>query len=366
MATSFDRWEKDPFFLAAEEVQESADRMESVYRIWVQERSAGDSEAAGVNGGPTDAELRRELHTALGTAKWQLDELERAIRSSDQVISAGKDTRARHDDFVTAIGYRISEVENILKESNVAEGRGPLSWVHLDDDERDDLAAFLSAGPFQQKDKVVTILSAGDIEVGSNTTRIKNDISTDSSKDSAGSTDLILGRGKEDLHRGHRRAASASADIGSWSISIPNECEGALEQSSDGPHKAPLLKIVKTCALTSALQSKPRTKCKNGTVRWAGVNQKDIEESIPLTTSQLTPGLDGCFERNKSCLSTCDEGTYNKKLYGWLGALHRQLQRSQYQIRYGRPVQLIVLALAALVLCKSVIPLFLKNVSLSS
>jgi len=26
MATSFDRWEKDPFFLAAEEVQESADR----------------------------------------------------------------------------------------------------------------------------------------------------------------------------------------------------------------------------------------------------------------------------------------------------------------------------------------------------
>jgi hypothetical protein len=26
MATSFDRWEKDPFFRAAEEVQESADR----------------------------------------------------------------------------------------------------------------------------------------------------------------------------------------------------------------------------------------------------------------------------------------------------------------------------------------------------
>lgn len=26
MATSFDRWEKDPFFPAAEEVQESADR----------------------------------------------------------------------------------------------------------------------------------------------------------------------------------------------------------------------------------------------------------------------------------------------------------------------------------------------------
>lgn len=345
MATSFDRWEKDPFFLAAEEVQESADRMESVYRIWVQERSGGDLEAAGVSGGgPTAAELRRELHTALGTAKWQLDELERAIRSNDHVISAGKDTRARHDDFLAAISYRILEVENNLKQSNVAEGRGPLSWVHLDEDERDDLAAFLSAGPFQQKDKVVTTL-AGDIEVGSNATRMKNDISTDSSKDSAGSTDLISGRAKDDLHRGHRRAVSASADIGSWSVSIPNECEEA-----DDPHKAPLLKIVKTCALTSALQSKPRTKCKNGAVRWAGVNQQDVEEAIPLSTSQLTQGLDGCFERNKSCLSTCDEDTYNKKIYGWLGALHRQLQRSQYQIRYGHPVQFVVLALAALVI----------------
>lgn len=350
MATSFDRWEKDPFFLAAEEVQESADRMESVYRVWVQERSGGDSEAASVTGGPTAAQLRRELHTALGTAKWQLDELARAVRSNDLVMSAGKDTRARHDDFVTAIGYRILEVENYLKESNLADGRGPLSWVHLDEDERDDLAAFLSASPFQQKDKVVTIPSAGDIEVGSNAARMKNDISTDSSKDSAGSTDLISGRAKEDLHRGHRRAASASADIGSWSMSIPNECEGTTEQLSDGSDKLPLHKIVKTCALTSTLQSKTRTKWKNGAVRWAGSNQQDVEEAIPLNTSQLSQGLEECFERNKSCLSTCDEHTYNKKLHGWLGALRRQLQRSQYQIQYGHHIQLIVLALAALVI----------------
>jgi hypothetical protein len=108
MATSFDRWEKDPFFLAAEEVQESADRyalyrflfvlidlryvpvpalmdlvfvgahsrrMESVYKIWVQERSgAGGPEAAAALRGEVSAvELRRELHTALGTAKWQVN-----------------------------------------------------------------------------------------------------------------------------------------------------------------------------------------------------------------------------------------------------------------------------------------------------
>jgi len=33
MATSFDRWEKDPFFNAAEEVQESSDRYLSFFQL---------------------------------------------------------------------------------------------------------------------------------------------------------------------------------------------------------------------------------------------------------------------------------------------------------------------------------------------
>uniref|UniRef100_A0A0E0KAA9 Syntaxin 6/10/61 N-terminal domain-containing protein n=1 Tax=Oryza punctata TaxID=4537 RepID=A0A0E0KAA9_ORYPU len=352
MATSFDRWEKDPFFPAAEEVQGSADRMESVYRIWMQDRSGGDSEAAAAavgGGGLPAGELRRELHTALGTAKWQLDELERAIRSNDKVFSAGKDTKARHEDFVAAIGCRILEVENNLKESNVAEGRGALSWIDLDEDERNDLAAFLSASSFQQRDKVVTIPSAGDIEVGNNAAMVKKDMYTDSSKDS-GSAELSSARVKEETHRGHRRAASAHADIGSWTMLCPNESESSADLPYDGQHQEPLLKIVKTCALTSALQSKPRTKKKGGSVKWAAVDQQDVEETIPLS-SQMGQGSDRCFERSKSCVSTCDESTYNKKLYGWFGALHRRLQRSQYRIRYGRPVQLIVLAVATLLIC---------------
>jgi hypothetical protein len=214
--------------------------------------------------------------------------LERAIRLNDAVILAGKDTRARHNDFVSAISYRILEVENSLKESNVAEGRGPISWVNLDEDERDDLAAFLAASPLQQRDKVVSTPSAGDIEVGSNTKRVKMDPSAESSKDSSGSTDLGLCRVKEDMCPGHRRAASASADIRSWSISIPSDYEGVAEQSSDGSQEVPLLNIVKSSALTSAFQSKPRMKCKSGAVRWAGVDQQDVEEAVPLRSSQLS------------------------------------------------------------------------------
>ncbi|KAG8095921.1 hypothetical protein GUJ93_ZPchr0013g34266 [Zizania palustris] len=320
MATTFDRWEKDPFFPAAEEVQESADRMESVYRIWVQDRIGDESGAAAVaavGGRLPVVELRRDLHTALGTAKWQLDELERAIRSNDKVLSAGKDTRARHDDFVAAIGCRILEVENNLKESNVAEGRGHLSWIQLGENERDDLAAFLSASPLQQRDRVVTIPSVGDIEVGNNAAMVKKDMPADSFKDSSEPAELSSERAKENMHRGHRRAASASADMRSWTMLFPNEVDSAAELSPDGPDQAPLLKIVKTCALTSALQSKPRSKKKIGSVKWAAVDQQDVEETLPLS-SQTGQGSDGCFETSKSCLSTCNESTYNKKLYGCL------------------------------------------------
>lgn len=345
MATSFDRWEKDPFFLAAEEVQESADRMESVYKIWVQERS-GDPEAA-LGGEVSAVELRRELHTALGTAKWQLEELERAIRSNDEVVSAGKDTRARHSNFVSAIGYRILEVENNLKESNVSEGKGRLSWIQLDDSERDDLAAFLLASPLQQRDKVVTIPSAGDIQVGNNSARVRKNISADSSNDSSGSAELSSARAIEDAHRGHRRSVSANADIGLSTMSFPNEREGAAQQSSNGPQ---LLNIVKKCALTSALKPNPAIKYKKGAVRWARADKQDVEEAIPLRSSQFDQGLDGYSERSKSCLNTCIVVTCNKKLYGWLGALRRKLHRSQYQVRYGRPVQLIVFILAVLII----------------
>jgi hypothetical protein len=50
--------------------------MESVYKIWVQQRSgAGGPGAAAALGGEevSAVELRRELHTALGTAKWQVN-----------------------------------------------------------------------------------------------------------------------------------------------------------------------------------------------------------------------------------------------------------------------------------------------------
>ncbi|CAI8611188.1 unnamed protein product [Vicia faba] len=136
VANSFDLWRKDTFFSAAEEVQESADIMESAYRAWLRERRER-SNTADLN------ELCRELQTALGTAKWQLEEFEKAVRLSYRHL--GDDNRAtRHRQFISAMESQISQVEVTLREFYIEEGKQPLRWVNLGEEERDDFAAFLS------------------------------------------------------------------------------------------------------------------------------------------------------------------------------------------------------------------------------
>ncbi|KAL5769214.1 hypothetical protein ACOSQ2_015997 [Xanthoceras sorbifolium] len=136
VANSFDLWKKDSFFSAAEEVQESADIMESSYRLWLRERREGLEPAA------LD-ELSRELQTALGTAKWQLEEFERAVMASHG-HHCNDNTMARHRHFISAIENQISHVEVALREAFSEEGKQPLRWINLDEEECDDLAMFLS------------------------------------------------------------------------------------------------------------------------------------------------------------------------------------------------------------------------------
>ncbi|KAL9362603.1 hypothetical protein Peur_045388 [Populus x canadensis] len=136
VANSFDLWQKDAFFSAAEEVQESADVMESAYRMWTREKREGSK--------PEDLDqLSRELQTALGTAKWQLEEFERAVQLSHGHCSDDF-TASRHKQFVTAIESQISLVEAALREAFSGEGKQPFRWVNLDKEECDDLAMFLS------------------------------------------------------------------------------------------------------------------------------------------------------------------------------------------------------------------------------
>ncbi|TYK11838.1 uncharacterized protein E5676_scaffold152G00580 [Cucumis melo var. makuwa] len=88
-------------------------------------------------------EFTRELRTALGTAKWQLEEFEKAVRLSHR--KHGDATKLdRHRQFIDAIENQIFCVEASLREYFIEEGKQPLKWVNLNEEERDDLAAFLT------------------------------------------------------------------------------------------------------------------------------------------------------------------------------------------------------------------------------
>ncbi|XP_071724010.1 uncharacterized protein [Rutidosis leptorrhynchoides] len=301
MASSFDRWEKDPFFSAAEEVQESADRMQSTYRTWIHAQK--DSSAAW-----NLEELRRDLHTALGTTQWQLEEFERAVQSS-YGNSSTDDARDRHHDFIVAINDQISKIHDSLQEYALSDGNTAPSWVRLDEQECNDFALFLS-----------------------------------------GSSALEASSAKS---YGHRRAASASADISAWNIAIAGDAYP--QNSSNGHFVLPPRKVPSVSGFLNSMGSVSKLKwSKNGFRKWKVTDSHQEDDTALLEPAQLERGVHACYERSKSCL---DDDCYHKQLYGWSGAIQRQLQRSQYQMQYSRPAQLAFSTILLLCLIGELAPL---------
>ncbi|XP_073032487.1 uncharacterized protein [Primulina eburnea] len=332
MASTFDRWEKDPFFSAAEEVQESADRMESIYRTWIHAKK----DASGL----WDLnELGRNLRTTLGTTKWQLDEFERAVKSSYPSSSSADDAKHRHRDFITAIENQTSNVENSLKESSFSDGRMPLPWVRLNEGERNELALFLS-GPspsstnkttlkLQDKDVGVEKLEEGDQQ-----------LMTECLKPSFQLVERGLWEAKEEKFPGHRRTASANAEIISWKILVATD--SLHRGSSDVLPDTPPRKIPSFSGFLNTMESSmSQLKWpKNGYKKLKLIDRLPETDTTLSLSQNITRGVKICYEKNKSCLDGCDD-YYDRQLYGWYGAIRRQLQRSQYLMQYSRPVQVI-------------------------
>ncbi|KAL4346119.1 hypothetical protein AHAS_Ahas11G0346500 [Arachis hypogaea] len=314
VANSFDLWRKDAFFSAAEEVQESADIMESTYRAWLREKRERST--------PEEFyELSRELQTTLGTAKWQLEEFEKAVQLS---YRHGDDTTTtRHRQFIYAIESQISQVETALRESYSEEGKQPLRWVNLDEEERDDLAAFLS-GTSQtiqnNKDECLQGTSSskssflerqGNIEdknLNANAAAFKWDI-IDSEK---ASKDVI--------------AVKRDAD---YAIEIKTD---AVSRDSDD--------IVSQTDRTSSTR-KTWSSPGYGALKIVIANE-DVQRTKPAWTVDAAPkgrGFRSLFWKQK-----CEEpqamrtGLRFNQLFGRIGLSHRQFQ-SPLQLRQGCSVQ---------------------------
>ncbi|KAK9073422.1 hypothetical protein SSX86_007746 [Deinandra increscens subsp. villosa] len=308
MASHLDQWERDPFFPAAEEVQESADRMESAYRTLIhasKEPSAWNSDA-----------LRRDLRTALGTTKWQLEEFERAVISSYGKNSTD-DTKDRHRDFINAMENQISRVENSWNDSSVSKGKPPRPWVRLDERERKELALFLSGSK-----------SPGHEQPAKNRF---NDEHRGRRKQKVRGTLRRKVEAKDVKFSGHRRTASASADISSWNINVDNR-----NLLPDGKLERPPRKMPSFSGLLNTLESASKMKWPNNGYR--KLNQEVDVGS--LETRSLARGVNASHERSKSCPEQCDDRS-DKRHYGCYGAIQRRFQRSQYYMLYSRRTKMM-------------------------
>ncbi|KAH9297671.1 hypothetical protein KI387_029353 [Taxus chinensis] len=363
MTANFDRWEADPFFSAAEDVQDSADRLESVYRHWVhaQAVAGSDQNASSEEGGDSDVVLRRELQTALGTAKWQLDEFDRAVKSS----YAGNDGDAsdRHKQFVVAIQNQIIDIEKAMSYSNGGESKTGIRWIQLDDREKDDLASFL-CGSFGNNNNCLEQHSdcstEETVEVRLDDAPLlkrrdlRNSRDTDIAcaldncfketvfinKDSKFVIELAEQRladgcddrnsgGSIDKKNGYRRTPSVGADLGSWKITI--EDDNARKESSglqlkESPFRQNMLGLTSSVGLETPL-------------RWSRGCLRRWKDGLslychPCNEHLKDPGTNMWSESNKKMHHGSEQ------TYGWVGAVQRKMLRSQYSVQYRRLLQI--------------------------
>ncbi|XP_068653629.1 uncharacterized protein [Aristolochia californica] len=320
--SSFDWWQKDVFFSAAEEVQNSADLMESLYREWERERK--QSFQSGVL-----EEMRRELRTALGITKWQLEEFEKAVKVSHQKYLV-ENTAARHRQFVVAIESQISLVEKALSDSLIEEGKQPLQWVQLDESERDDLALFLTgpAGTSQELkgslDMGIDKTQTGELETFKGykeTVTINQDVN------------YVVELAVKDLREGRDKSESLgessnglkelwrSSDIGALQIVVADE----------NVQSEPLGKAQKACHVFDfcgmVRNAEVVTKLKLFRSNFRKVKSEevhvDFRRVLPITQS----------EGSRNCFGACKRSSnipYVRQLFKRVGGFVRQVQVLQY------------------------------------
>ncbi|CAM8955285.1 unnamed protein product [Rhodiola kirilowii] len=148
MASDLRGWETDPLFAAAEVVQDSADRMETIYRLVLHESSL-------IEGDHPDSVVfsslklhRRDLLTAIETTKWQdiLEDFDKAASLS--IIKSNSCTRevlvARYMQFLEAIREQICEIEKNLDYASLRDSIADTSHDNLNTQDEDSLEFFLS------------------------------------------------------------------------------------------------------------------------------------------------------------------------------------------------------------------------------
>ncbi|KAF2930996.1 hypothetical protein DAI22_05g178100 [Oryza sativa Japonica Group] len=148
MAEGFGRWEADPLFPAAECVQDSADRMEGVYRLLLHERKLIQDDTSHTKR-RVSMQYERDVCTALGTTKWQLEQFEREVNAAalSNKSNSRENAILQFRQFIRAIAEQISQVEDSLESLRNDSIRTP-KHSYLTEHDGDELASFLSVNGY--------------------------------------------------------------------------------------------------------------------------------------------------------------------------------------------------------------------------
>lgn len=189
----------------------------------------------------------------VGATNLQLEEFGRAVRSSYPSSSSADDAKDRHRDFIVAIQNQVKKVETSLNESTVRQGQGkpPLPWVRLDEGERNELALFLSGQSLSSPNKLYGKHQAR-AQGQENSREGDQQGNNECSRSSSHLVELAQVEVKGDKFSGHRRTASASADIGSWKIVVADD---VLHDSSNAKPDRPPRKIPSFSGFLNTMES---------------------------------------------------------------------------------------------------------------
>ncbi|XP_008789669.1 uncharacterized protein LOC103707089 [Phoenix dactylifera] len=359
VGTAFDQWKKDVFFSAAEVVQESADILESMYRMWIRDRSDG------LNSEMSD-ELRRELHTALGTAKWQLEEFERAVNLSHDNCSSGENIVTRRRQFIAAIENQIFHIEQALNSTLLEEGKQPPRWVQLNEEERDDLAVFLSAAPEilqETTNKNVANKGSCELRTMSDSARgFKDTVTTN--KDARYAVEVaakVSPKCKDDVCfqgeqvNGQRRTLS-SADMGAWKIVVADEEDTSgklVEVRPETPDRASGL-----FGFLRSAESTTKLRCFRNSF-WKAKSEKHLQLRQGLSNylnfrgiTRFAQRINGVTERSRCCFSSWKDDSKASSVWlhaGRVNGLQRHIQGTQYHLSSLRITFLLVLSIVLIV-----------------
>lgn len=282
--------------------------MESLYRMWLRsdtdEFSFDDSN-----------DLRRDLHAALGTAKWQLEAFERAVSLSHQSLSSEDATTSRRKQFIDAIRNQISHVEKALSNSLIEGEKHPFWLVQLDEEERDDLAAFLSAD----------MRTLHESKVGKHVKHAEQELPP-----------------QVEMSNG-QKTTSCSPDVDAWKILIADD-EDAKPMSCSRPSslRGFIRNVGSTTRSNWFRNSFPKVK--------SGHDQQSRPGAIDLRgiSRFAQHGMNRLTDRGRSCLTNCrtdSKASDVQQFVGKFSGLRRHIEGS-----YSRSFQTILLLLLSIFL----------------